>query len=1092
MSCFPLSRITSHRSSRVHGSINFAPLRLVVSALLPIVLLFTASVVIPATTAGAATTLQTQVVGGGNNPSSAVVDAAGNLFFTDSGGNSVIVVAKTTGTIFGQSVSANVPVKLAAATGLGYPNDLVFDTQGNLYVSNFNSGTISVIPAHSGTLFGQPVTINDAATLNAASGITNPIAIAFDGAGNMFVTNSGHVTVIPTVTSTIFGQQFTANIAASLNATSSINAAFGLVFDVAGNLYVALSSAVAVVPVRSGTLFGQSVTADTPTTLTSANSPTGLAIDTAGDLFYASGGGVSVIPAATGTLFGQPVTVNTPTGTPATGLNNPQELSFDASGNLYVGNFNAMVVTVLPVTGGTLFGQSVSADTPSALSVSNEVNQPQGMAFDSAGDLFIANYGDSSVTVIAKNSGTLFGQSVSAGATVHLAAATGISGPHTLAFDTAGDLFIANSGHITVIAKNSGVIFGQTFTANVAATLTVANGVDQPYGIAFDSLGDLFITNLDNFITVIPASTTTIFGQSVVANTQAGLTLTDGMFNQPGAIAFDGQGDLFVTNASTSGLKSNTVSVVIAASGTLFGQSVTANSVITLSAATGLSSPTGLAFDAAGNLFIANRTANGTISVIAKTSGTVFGQSVTSNTISTLSSFSNLAFPGGLVFDTAGALYASDLGSVAKLAQSATLVQGGSTSATVANTEGYAGNLTITNAVGTVSYTESSSTYSSVIVVSSAGVITYHGSALSAGTYSVSGSESDSNAPSGIGTWTFTLIVAAPVARPTPPVAPAPSTASIPVSTFGPPTSMTTLSTTPTTESSTSGGATESLTAPAGALPIGTVVSIYPVINTGPLVTAVPIGSTYVTSFAVTWQAPNGTTPNASAPFTAVVTDANIAAGDTIYELTPTGLVTMGAAATAGSISVTFSNDPIFLVTHETLIAQSTLHVTSLSGTVGTALRLATSGGSGSGLVSFAVADGTATGCRIIADTLTAADAGTCIVIATRASDNTYLATSSAPTAVTLTPKLARLHVTRVHGYAIVGSTVTLTIAGAGFYGQPSVTSDDIGARAIVSHDTGTLLTLRVTARVGTRKGWHTFTIRLAKGPMCKVNYSTR
>jgi hypothetical protein len=81
------------------------------------------------------------------------------------------------------------------------------------------------------------------------------------------------------------------------------------------------------------------------------------------------------------------------------------------------------------------------------------------------------------------------------------------------------------------------------------------------------------------------------------------------------------------------------------------------------------------------------------------------------------------------------------------------------------------------------------------------------------------------------------------------------------------------------------------------------------------------------------------------------------------------------------------------------------------------------------------------------------------------------------------------LHATRVHRYARVGRTVTLTIVGTGFYGKPTITSNEAGTRAVVTHDSGKLLTVRVTVRAGSRKGKHTFTIRQANGRSCRVYY---
>jgi hypothetical protein len=81
--------------------------------------------------------------------------------------------------------------------------------------------------------------------------------------------------------------------------------------------------------------------------------------------------------------------------------------------------------------------------------------------------------------------------------------------------------------------------------------------------------------------------------------------------------------------------------------------------------------------------------------------------------------------------------------------------------------------------------------------------------------------------------------------------------------------------------------------------------------------------------------------------------------------------------------------------------AQSTLNVTSTSGLVGTELTLTTSGGTGSGAVTFALGSAAASECTLVANRLSRSVPGTCPVIATKATDANNLAASSAETTVT-------------------------------------------------------------------------------------------
>jgi hypothetical protein len=81
---------------------------------------------------------------------------------------------------------------------------------------------------------------------------------------------------------------------------------------------------------------------------------------------------------------------------------------------------------------------------------------------------------------------------------------------------------------------------------------------------------------------------------------------------------------------------------------------------------------------------------------------------------------------------------------------------------------------------------------------------------------------------------------------------------------------------------------------------------------------------------------------------------------------------------------------------------QAPLSLISTSGTYGAALTLTTSGGSGTGAVSYSVLDGTASGCSVTGGTLNASSAGSCLVTATKAADNDYNAVSSQSTTVSI------------------------------------------------------------------------------------------
>ena len=173
-------------------------------------------------------------------------------------------------------------------TGLSVPNGLAFDDAGNLYITNTNTvsptainNTVSVFPEHNGTLFGVPVRRHVLTTV--FSDLSTPMGLAFDHGGNLYVANvqNGTVSVLPKASGTLFGVAVTKNTPATV--VSALSTPQCLAFDQAGNLYITsfLGNTVSVLPKASGTLFGKSVTENALATLVSGlDRPGGLASTT--------------------------------------------------------------------------------------------------------------------------------------------------------------------------------------------------------------------------------------------------------------------------------------------------------------------------------------------------------------------------------------------------------------------------------------------------------------------------------------------------------------------------------------------------------------------------------------------------------------------------------------------------------------------------------------------------------------------------------------------------------------------------------------------------------------------------------------------
>ncbi len=304
--------------------------------------------------------------------------------------------------------------------------DVAFDTAGNLYESEFN-GNVNVWPTTSGTIFGKTVTAGQANTLVT---LNNTPAVAFDSAGDLFISNDdgasgGSISVLPAANGSIFGQSVTANTLTTL--VGGLDDPEGLAFDPAGNLYYATQNGISVLPQANGTIFGQSVTADAPKSLVTGLTEGGfLALDSAGDLFYTDAGNqasgaatVNVLPQSTTMIFGQSVTMDTP-ATLVADLTDAEGLSIDTLGNLYV--VDDGTVGVLSSSSSPIDGTTVTANTLSTLAV--------GLAFDLGstyfnGHVYIADQGMDSIDQLTTPTATISGVTFGGSATNPIMIVTG-------------------------------------------------------------------------------------------------------------------------------------------------------------------------------------------------------------------------------------------------------------------------------------------------------------------------------------------------------------------------------------------------------------------------------------------------------------------------------------------------------------------------------------------------------------------------------------------------------------------------------------------------------------------------------------------
>ena len=521
--------------------------------------------------------------------------------------------------------------------------------------------------------------------LSCASYLSAPSVLAADAAYT-FTTLAG---VAGTVISSADGT----------GSTAQFSGPRGVAVDSAGNVYVADSSNHTIRKITpSGmvtTLAGKAGSSgykDGTGTAALFNEPFGVVADSAGNVFVTdtnSNAIRKITPAGVVTTLAGGSGPGTNDGTgPAAKFHEPHGIAMDSSGTLYVADYENHMVRKVTSAGvvTTLAGGADIAGYADGQGTAARFMALQGIAVDSAGNVYVTESGNKDVRKISPT-----------GLVTTLAGGVGkFGGPRGLALDASGNLYVGDySANVVRKVTSTGVVSLYAGTAPVAGSNdgTISTALFYgPSGVAIDNSNNLYVADtLNNTVRKISASgtVTTLAGFAGRTSSVDGAA-TAARFQDPYAMAADGSGNLYVADATDHSIRKITSNGTVS---TLAGKGGSYGSEDGTGSAARFKTPLGIAVDTGGNVYVAD-TGNSTVRKItaAGVVSTLAGRAGFEGSLDATGSAARFMSPYGITVDATGNLYVVESSAAVRKISAAGVVT------TLAGTSGTNG---FTNGIGT-------------------------------------------------------------------------------------------------------------------------------------------------------------------------------------------------------------------------------------------------------------------------------------------------------------------------------------------------------------------------------------------------------
>jgi sugar lactone lactonase YvrE len=377
---------------------------------------------------------------------------------------------------------------VATATTLNVPSYVVFDSFGNLFISDTQNNCVRKVDAtgHITTVAGfrvsgQPDTCNTSSNPapTANEGLLQPTGLAIDGNNTLYIADSQHNCVRSLASGAIdsFASPALTTVAgtcSSVHTGSNTPLPDGLAVDSNSNLYISIVDS----------LYAQAIN----------QVVRHLATDPATTICAVAG---KLSPDAANTLCAGITSTVT--------LDRPADLTFDKNGNLFIADSSNNCVREIAglTTQQTAVGQCVNDSTGSS---ATPLNNPYGLAFSADGSLYISESGTGHNNVVSFNSGAnslalIAGLSSGASGAYnvsqegHAASLVPLDQPLGVTTDTGGNIYLADSQNNIVRKLGTNLSFPNTNVGSTSASQIIVFSINQTVNLTVTVGTDYFLVS---------------------------------------------------------------------------------------------------------------------------------------------------------------------------------------------------------------------------------------------------------------------------------------------------------------------------------------------------------------------------------------------------------------------------------------------------------------------------------------------------------------------------------------------------------------------------------------------------------------------